>query len=98
MDDQLRVRDEIAQLRSDFRELRFVGEEFGREAVHCERAGIAVAFRVHVEVQVVACKTSIHQLDAADFDDPVARSRIQAGGFGVQYQLAHRGRVLWLVR
>ncbi len=82
---------EVAQLGGDIGELRFVAEKFRGQAVHRERARIAVAFRVDVEVQVVAGEPAIHKLDAADFNDPVARAGIQAGGFGIEYELAHVG-------
>jgi hypothetical protein len=43
-------------------------------------------------VQVIAGEPSINQLDAADFDNAVARSGVEAGGFGIEYELAHRDK------
>jgi hypothetical protein len=34
----------------------------------------------------------MHQLDAADLDDPVAVAELEAGGFGVKDDLAHGAR------
>jgi len=42
-------------------------------------------------VQVVAGEPPVQQLDAADFDDAVARAGVQAGGFGIENDLAHVG-------
>ncbi len=75
----------------DLRELRFVAQEFGGQPVDRQCARIAVAFRVDVEVQVVAREPAVHQLDAADFDNAVAGARIQAGGFGIEDELTHVG-------
>ncbi|CAM2158074.1 hypothetical protein PT2222_40072 [Paraburkholderia tropica] len=89
VNDQFRAANEVENLVRDFGEFRLVGEEFGGQAVHRERAGVAVAFRVDVEVQVVAREPAVHELDAADFDDAVARAGVQAGGFGIENDLAH---------
>jgi hypothetical protein len=43
-------------------------------------------------VQVVAGKPSIHKLDAANFDNAVARAGVEAGCFGIEYELAHRNK------
>ena len=91
MNDQIRALNEIAQLVGDLRELRLVAQEFGGESVDGECARIAVAFRIYVEVQVVAREPAVHQLDAADFNNAVAGARIQAGGFGIEDELTHVG-------
>ena len=43
---------------------------------------------VDVEMQVPASQAAVDHLHTADFDDAVARVRAQAGGFGVEEDLA----------
>ncbi len=50
-------------------------QELGRQAVHGQRAGVAVATRVDVVVERVAGRPAVQQLDATDFDDAVAGLR-----------------------
>ena len=49
---------------------------------------MAVALGVQVEVQVVASQLAREQLHTTDFDDAVATLGGQAGGFGVENNLA----------
>jgi hypothetical protein len=91
VNDQLGALQKIDQRSGDLRELRLVAQKIGGEAVYRERARIAVAFGVHVEVQVIARQAAVHQLDAADFDDAVATARVQARSFGIEDDLTHVG-------
>jgi hypothetical protein len=47
-------------------------------------------------VKIVAGQRAVEQLDAADFDDAVSGSWVQAGGFGIEDNLAHGWLVLSL--
>jgi hypothetical protein len=43
-------------------------------------------------VQVITGQSSIHKFDAADFNNTVARAGVEAGGFCIEYELAHRDK------
>ena len=90
MNDELGAAEVVDQLLRDCRELGLVAQELVADAMHLERVFVAVALGVEIEMAVVAGELASHELDAADFDDTVARFCRKAGGFGVQYDLAHR--------
>jgi hypothetical protein len=69
-------------------ELRLVAQEVGRQAVHLERVFMALALGVEVDVQVVAGELAGEQLHAAELDDAVAVLGGEAGGFGIENDLA----------
>ena len=71
------------------REERLVGEELVRQAVDAIRVLAVAPLRVDVEVQRPTGEPAVHQLDAADLDDAVARFGAEAGGLGVEEDLAH---------
>jgi hypothetical protein len=55
-----------------------------------ERVGMdGAALRVDVEMHRAAGREAIDQLDAAELDDAVLAG-VEAGGFGVEDDLAHR--------
>ena len=58
--------------------------------MHFGRAGVDLAFRIDPEVDRAARRTAVDELDGGELDDPVALPRIEAGGFGVEDDLAHR--------
>ena len=89
VDDDLRAGDVVAQFVGDFREFRLIAEEFGGQAVNRQRTLFRVAFRVDVAMKVIAGQSAVHDLDAADFDDAVAGTRVQACGFGIENDLSH---------
>ena len=41
-------------------------------------------------MEVVSRDAPAQDLDAAQFDDPVAETRVEAGGFGIQDDTSHR--------
>ena len=90
VDDQLGVGHELTQLVEDVGEARLAAEEFGREAVHLHRTRIDGAIRTQVTVELPARSPPVHELDRADLDDAVTELRLEAGGFGVEDDLAHR--------
>ena len=70
-------------------EERLVGEEPVVEAVHPGRLDRHRPLGIEVAVEGLAGRDVVEQLDAADLDDPVAVGRVEAGGFGVEDDLAH---------
>ena len=88
----------VAQFLRDAGEFGLVAQEFGGQAVHPQRALVAVALGVDVEMQVAAGQFAVQQFHAADFHNPVPGLGVQAGGFGVQDDLAHQWfSVAWLM-
>mgnify|MGYP000632613113 CR=1 FL=1 len=53
------------------------------------RAGLELAFRMHVLLVGAAGGPALDQLHAADFDHPVTFLPLQTGGFGVEDDLSH---------
>ena len=89
VDDQLGVGDELTQLGENVGETRLAAEEFGGEAVHLHRARIDLAIRTQVAVELPARAPPIDELDRPDLDDAVTLLGLEAGGFGVEDDLAH---------
>src|SRR5262249_62090531 len=87
--DQRRVADEGEQLFGDLREHRLVFEELDREAVHGKRLGRHVAFGIAVAVERLPARNAVDQLDAANLDHPMPLEGIEAGGLGIEHDLAH---------
>ena len=73
----------------DIGEARLFAQHFPGEAVDVGRAGVDLAFRIDVKVQVPAGRPPIDELDGADLDDPMPLLRVEARGLGIEYQLAH---------
>ena len=63
------------------------------DVMHREGAGGHVALGIDIAMKGLAGGKAVHQLDAADLDDPVALQRIEAGGFGIEDDLAHQRSV-----
>ncbi len=57
------------------------------------RALVDVAVGIEIVVERAARMTTVHQLHAADLDDSVTQVWLEAGGFGVENDLAHGARV-----
>ena len=89
VDDQFRALDELDQLVDDVREFRLLLQELGRQAVHRLGAGVDRPLRVQVLLERAPGRAAVDELDAADLDDPVALGGFEAGGFGVENDLAH---------
>ena len=87
--DQRRLAEEFDQLLHLVREQRFVLEEVDAEPVHLEGGLRHVAFRIEIAMERLAGWKAVDQLDTADLDHPIALQRIEAGGFGVEHDLAH---------
>jgi hypothetical protein len=71
------------------REKRLVLQERGRKPVHVLGLFGHVALGVYVAVILAPRGDAVQKLDAADLDQPVAAFGIEAGGFGIEDDLAH---------
>ncbi len=89
VDDELGAAHEFEQLFGDVAELRLVAQKFFGEPVHLQRAFLARAPRIDVAVKMVAGQPPVDDFDRRDFDHAVAELGIEAGGFGVEDDLAH---------
>ena len=85
VDDQLRAVDELEKLIGNFRKARLAHQEFVGDAVHANGAFVTFPVRLQVHVEMPAGKAAAHQLDTADFNDPVTIGHRHAGGFGIEY-------------
>ncbi len=86
--DQRRVADELQELVADLLEARLVPEELDGDAVHGLGLGLDVALGVDVAVEAGAGGNEVLELQARQLDQPVAGTRIKAGGLGVEDDLA----------
>ncbi len=57
--------------------------------MHREGFGRHVALGIDVPVKGLAGRHAVENLDTADFDQPVAAQRVEAGGFGIENDFAH---------
>src|SRR5581483_3564800 len=94
VDHQRRVTDESQKLVDDFFEQRLVLEEIGRQPVHREGLSGNLALRVDISVEALSGWDAVKQLDAAEFHHPITVERIEAGGFRIEDDFAHRCLVL----
>ena len=66
-----------------------VGQEFAGQAMHGKGFRRHVALGIDVPVKGLAGRHAVEDLDTADFDQPIAAQRIEAGGFGIENDFAH---------
>src|SRR5713226_3078195 len=90
VDHQRSTADEIEEIGCQVAELGLVLEKIVADAVHRQRARLAPALRLEVVVPSAFGDAPIEDLDAADFDDPVAEPDVEARGFGIEHYAAHR--------
>ena len=93
MDHQLRTAYEGDQLIDDLCEAWLAVELGARDAVHGERPVVDVAFGIEVAVKGAPGGTAVYQFDAPDLYDAMVEFGFEAGGFSVEDDLAHGGRV-----
>src|SRR5258708_11093649 len=82
--------DEIEEIGRQVAELGLVLEKIVADSVHRHRTRLALALRIEVVVPGAFGDAPIEDLDAADFDDPVAEPDVEARGFGIEHYAAHR--------
>ena len=86
---QRRIRNEIEKLVDHLGKQRLARQELGGKAMHGERLGRYVTFGIDVSMKGLAGRHAIKNLDAADFDQPIAAQGIKARGFGIENDFAH---------
>ncbi len=72
---------------------RIVFQELGRQAVDREGLGRHVALGIEVAVEGLSGREAVEQLDAADLDQPMALIGVEAGGLGIEDDLAHEAAI-----
>ena len=90
VDHQLGTAHELDPFGGDVREAWLSPEELGREPVHLQRAGIDVAIGAQVTMEHPSRPPAPHHFDAADFDDAMPEFGLEAGGLGIEDDLAHQ--------
>ena len=76
----------------DLGEPGLVLKELARDAVHLERPVVDLPIRLQVVVEPPFGQAAVHQLDAADLDDPVPQLRLEARRLRVENHLSHGRR------
>ena len=94
MNDQLGAVEKLEQLVSDLGKPRLMLQIRYRDAVHAFGAFVDGALRIEEAVILATGETTIDEFDTPDFDDAMALGGGQAGGFGVEHDLAHAGIVV----
>src|SRR5262249_60069928 len=77
------------QLFDDLGKARLTVELGAGDAVHGERTVVDLALGIEIAVEGATRGAPVQELDAADLDDAVVEFGFQAGGFGVEDDLAH---------
>src|SRR5690606_16754728 len=93
VDDQLGTVDVGKEFLDHLVEPRFVGQELQGQPGHFLGTGLERAIRLEVAMELAPAGAAFKQLHAADLDDAVALLPLQAGGFSVEDDLAHRWQV-----
>ena len=89
VNDKFRAGDEFEQIFGDVAELRLVAQELLGEAVDLQSGLFTGAPGIDVAMKMVAGKPPVDNLDRCDFNHAVTEFGIKAGGFSVEYDLAH---------
>ncbi len=88
VDDERRISEKRQQLLSDIGEQPVLGEEFRRQAVDLVGFRRHISFGIEIALKMLAGRQVVDQLEAADLDDPVTRTWIEAGGLGIEDDFA----------
>ena len=84
--------EELQQRLDDLGEGRVVAQEGGAQPVHAERLLGHVALGIEVAVEGAAGRQMVDQLQGRHLHQAVALLRVEAGGLGVQDDLAQHAR------
>ena len=90
VDDQFRPADELEKFLGNLAELRLSLQELGGQAVHLQRARVDLAIGAQVAMKEPPGTPPVDQFDAADLDDPMTQFGLEAGGLGIEDDLAHQ--------
>jgi hypothetical protein len=74
-------------------ELRLAAQEGLRQAVHPLGLDRHVAARVDIDVEAAPGRDEVLDLEAGEFDQAVTEMGLEAGGFGVEYDLTRHDLV-----
>lgn len=88
--DERSIPDKFEELMEDVPEQRLVCKKCARKAMHSLCACGHIPFRIVIGVIGFSGGDEIEQLHAADFHHPIARLRVESGGFGVENDFTHR--------
>jgi hypothetical protein len=94
---QRRVADEREKLIDHVTEQRFVGEEFGRQPVNLKCLLRHRTFGIDVTMEDLTGRHAVEDLDAADFDQPIAAQRVKPCGFRIENDFTHAAELEWRV-
>ena len=89
VDDPFRARREGDEFRGDLLESRLALEIVPGHPVHFGRANVDLAFGVEAKMDRPAGRAAIGDFESGDLDDPVPELRVEAGGLGIDDDLAH---------
>ena len=70
-------------------ELALAGKEFGAQSVHAKSLFGHIAFGIEIDVKDLSGRNRILELNATDFNDPVAGHRVEPRRFRVENDFAH---------
>ncbi len=90
MNDERAVPDEGDELVGDLGEERLVGKKFLAQPMDVESGRRHVPFGIDIDVEALAGRDVVLELDAADLHEPMPVLRIEAGGFGIENDFTHR--------
>ncbi len=89
VNNQLGAFNEREKFLGNLAEARFVRQCFVGNAMDFNRRGIDLALRIKILMVMIGGSAAIDDFYAADLDDAMALRRLQAGGFGIEHDLAH---------
>ncbi len=89
MDHQRRIAYELQKFLDHLGEERLVGEELPGKTMHGKRFSRHVALGIEIPMKGLAGRHPVENLDAADFNQPVAAQRVEARGSGIENDFAH---------
>ena len=89
MDDQLSAPDEVHKFVRNTRKDGLIGQEFFGNTVNFQRALINGTLGLNVLVVMATGKLPVNDLNAANFNDPMALAYFKSRCFRIQYDLTH---------
>src|SRR5690554_2852360 len=89
VDHQFGIANKIQKFIGDSRKHRFIGQHFIADTVYLKSPRIDFALRVDVLMVMTTGETAINELDATNFNDPMALRGLKTRCFSIQYNLTH---------
>ena len=91
VNNQLGATHEIQKVLAHIGKARLVRKILVGDPVNLDRALVYFPVRLQVLVIMRTRQAPVDDLDTADFDDPMALTGLQTGGFRIQHYLSHSG-------